>query len=81
MISELGSGRIVVMWGPVGSPGRTTLGIELAASLSRRGDDVTLVDLDTTGPSAAQLLGLIDDTSGVAAVARLAAERALNPTI
>ena len=77
--SEVEPGRVVVMWGPVGSPGRTTLSIELAASLCRRGQDVMLVDLDTTGPSVAQLLGLIDDTSGVAAAARLAADRALTP--
>ena len=74
-----GSGRIVVVWGPVGSPGRTTVAIELAASLSRRSEDVMLVDLDTTGPSVAQLLGLIDDTSGVAAAARLAAQCKLAP--
>jgi MinD-like ATPase involved in chromosome partitioning or flagellar assembly len=74
-----GSGRIVAIWGPVGSPGRTTMAIELAASLSARGEDVMLVDLDTTGPSVAQLLGLIDDTSGVAAAARLAAQRKLTP--
>ncbi|MFL6287532.1 MAG: CpaE family protein [Actinomycetes bacterium] len=79
LVSEHESGRVVVMWGPVGSPGRTTLSIELAASLCRRGEDVMLVDLDTTGPSVAQLLGLIDDTSGVAAAARLAADRALTP--
>ena len=73
-------GRVVVVWGPMGGPGRTTLAIELAAALSDRGADVMLVDLDTTGPSAAQLLGLLDDTSGVAAAARLAADGRLDAT-
>jgi MinD-like ATPase involved in chromosome partitioning or flagellar assembly len=77
--SDAGTGRIVVVWGPVGAPGRTTLAIELAASMYRGSDDVMLVDLDTTGPSVAQLLGLIDDTSGVAAAARLASQRKLTP--
>jgi MinD-like ATPase involved in chromosome partitioning or flagellar assembly len=77
--ADPGSGRVVAVWGPVGSPGRTTVAIELAAALSRQGDDVMLLDVDTTGPSVAQLMGLIDDTSGVAAAARLAAERSLTP--
>jgi cellulose biosynthesis protein BcsQ len=75
----LGAGRVVVVWGPMGAPGRTTVAIELASALSHLGADVLLADLDTTGPSVAQLLGLLDDTSGVAAAARLGAEGSLTP--
>jgi MinD-like ATPase involved in chromosome partitioning or flagellar assembly len=72
-------GRVVVVWGPMGAPGRTTVAIELAASLAAARQDVLLVDCDTTGPSVAQLLGLLDDTSGVVAAARLAAGGRLTP--
>lgn len=73
-------GHVVVVWGPVGAPGRTTVAIELAASACAAGADVLLVDLDTTGPSVAQLLGLLDDASGVAAAARLGGEGRLTAT-
>jgi MinD-like ATPase involved in chromosome partitioning or flagellar assembly len=72
-------GRVVVVWGPMGAPGRTTVAIELAASLAAARQDVLLVDCDTNGPSVAQLLGLLDDTSGIAAAARLAADGRLTP--
>jgi MinD-like ATPase involved in chromosome partitioning or flagellar assembly len=82
-------GRLLVVWGPPGSPGRSTVAIELTAALcgvrggwagrrrpdapqARRPQDCLLIDLDTVAPSIAQQLGLIDDTSGVAAAARAA---------
>jgi Flp pilus assembly CpaE family ATPase len=76
-------GRLIAVWGPCGAPGRTTVAIELAAALarsSRHVSDVLLVDLDTLGPSIAQLLGLIDDTSGLAASVRVAAQGSLAPS-
>jgi Flp pilus assembly CpaE family ATPase len=66
-------GRLLVVWGPPGSPGRSTVAIELTAALGRRAQDCLLMDLDTVAPSIAQQLGLIDDTSGVAAAVRAAA--------
>ena len=73
------SGRIVAVWGPPGAPGRTTVSIELVVALARRSSDAMLVDLDTLAPSVAQLLGLIDDTSGLAAAARVAARGEIEP--
>ena len=73
------TGRVVAIWGPTGAPGRTTIAVELAAALTRRRQDVLLVDADTVGPSVAQHLGLIDDTSGLAAAVRLAARGRLDP--
>jgi MinD-like ATPase involved in chromosome partitioning or flagellar assembly len=70
---------VVAVWGPTGSPGRTTVAIELAAALTRRDHDVLLIDADTVGPSVAQQLGLIDDTSGLAAAVRSAARGQLDP--
>ncbi|MCZ3389623.1 MAG: P-loop NTPase [Actinomycetia bacterium] len=73
------TGRVVAVWGPTGAPGRTTVAIELAAALTRQGQDTLLVDADTVGPSVAQHLGLIDDTSGFAAAVHLAARGRLEP--
>ena len=73
------TGSIVAVWGPTGAPGRTTVAIELSAALTRRGQDTLLIDADTVGPSVAQHLGLIDDTSGFAGAVRLAARARLEP--
>lgn len=72
------SGRVAAVWGPTGAPGRTSVAVELAAWLSLA-DDTMLVDADTIGPSVAQHLGLIDDTSGFAAAVRSAARGSLDP--
>lgn len=72
-------GRIVVVWGPHGSPGRSTVAINLAAELAQQGVETTLVDLDTWGPSTAALLGLLDETAGVALACRAADRDRLSP--
>lgn len=72
-------GRVVVVWGPHGSPGRSTVAINLAAELAQQGVETTLVDLDTWGPSAAALLGLLDETAGVAQACRAADRDRLSP--
>jgi Flp pilus assembly CpaE family ATPase len=66
-------GRLIAVWGPVGAPGRTTVAVGVADELARTGREVLLVDADTYGPSVGVHLGLLDDVSGVAAAARLAA--------
>jgi MinD-like ATPase involved in chromosome partitioning or flagellar assembly len=71
-------GQVVVVWGPVGSPGRTMVAVTLADELSRLGVETLLVDADTYGPSVAQQLGLLDDASGLAAVCRLASQNRLD---
>ncbi|MCD6640022.1 MAG: hypothetical protein LT071_08930 [Nocardioides sp.] len=64
--------RTFVVWGPAGAPGRTTIAVNLAAELARRGRPVLLTDLDPYGGSVAQQLGILDEVSGVLAGARLA---------
>lgn len=71
-------GRVVVVWGPPGAPGRTTTAVNLAAELAALAGPVLLVDADTEAPSAAQVLGVLDDASGVAAAARRAAHGRLD---
>jgi MinD-like ATPase involved in chromosome partitioning or flagellar assembly len=65
-------GRVVVVWGPGGAPGRTTLAAGLAAELARRGQRTVLVDADPYGGAVAQQLGIMDEVSGLLAAARLA---------
>lgn len=66
------------MWGPAGSPGRTTVAVNLAAELAATGTSVLLVDGDTYGACIAQVLGLLDESPGVAAAARAAELGALD---
>ena len=64
-------GRIVVVHGPGGAPGRTTLAVGLAAEHSDGGRPSVLVDADPYGGSVAQHLGVLDEVSGLLAAARM----------
>ena len=64
------TGHIIAVWGPAGSPGRSTVALCLAATLARRSDRVMLVDGDSYAPSVAPLLGLHQRESGVVAMSR-----------
>ena len=74
---EGGTGRILVVWGPAGAPGRTTVATSLAAVLAARGLCTTLVDADPYGGAVAQQLGILDEVSGLLSAARLTADGAL----
>ncbi|MER7796887.1 hypothetical protein [Microbacterium sp. NPDC096154] len=65
-------GRIVVVWGPEGAPGRSTVAAELALEFARAGEHVALVEADSRAPSLAVALGLADETPGFAAACRQA---------
>jgi MinD-like ATPase involved in chromosome partitioning or flagellar assembly len=67
---------VVVIWGPAGAPGRTTVAVGLAAELARRHRTI-LVDLDPYGGAVAQQLGMLDEVSGLLAAVRLAGSGAL----
>jgi len=69
--------RVIVVWGPAGAPGRTTLAIGLAAELAARGRAVCLIDADTYGGTIAPALGLLDEAPGFAAACRLAGAESL----
>lgn len=75
---EAGRGRVIAVWGPAGSPGRTTLAIELACELARDGRRVALVDADAHAPSLALATGLADEGPGFAAACRQAQRGALS---
>lgn len=72
------AGEIVVVWGPVGSSGRSTVAANLAAELADPSSPVLLVDADTYGASQAQLLAVLDEVPGVAAAARAADQGTLD---
>ena len=65
--------RVVVVWGPAGAPGRTTVATNLAWEVARREADVVLADLDPYGGAVAQQLGILDEVSGLLSASRLAA--------
>ena len=67
-----GRGRVVAVWGPTGAPGRTTVAVGLADEAARLGASTLLVDADVYGGVVAQVLGLLDESPGVAAAARQA---------
>ena len=73
-------GSVIAVWGPAGSPGRTTLAIGIAAEIAARGHTVALADVDTHGASVAPALGMLDEAPGFAAACRLAGNDALTTT-
>ncbi len=76
---EAEDGRLVVVWGPTGAPGRTTVAIGLAAEAAARGVPVTLLDADPYGGAVAQHLAVLDEASGLLAAARAANAGTLDP--
>ena len=48
------TGRVIVVWGPAGAPGRTTLAAAMAAELARRQRRTILVDADPYGGTVAR---------------------------
>lgn len=75
---ERARGKVVVVWGPVGSPGRTTVAVNLGAELADAGQSVIVADLDTYGASVAQVLAVLDEAPGVAAAVRAADQGTLD---
>jgi MinD-like ATPase involved in chromosome partitioning or flagellar assembly len=73
------TGLLVAVWGPTGAPGRTMLAVTLAGELMARGIETLLADADVYGGVIAQVLGLLDESPGLAAAARLANSGTLDP--
>lgn len=77
---QAGTGRVVAVWGPTGVPGRTTVAVGLASELAALGWPTLLIDADVYGRVAVQVLGLLDESPGLAAACRLANNGALDVT-
>ena len=78
--AESGRGRAICVWGPVGSPGRTTVALALAGELAARGRPTTLLDLDPWGGTVGQHLGILSEVSGLLAASRAAGSGTLTGT-
>ena len=93
-LAPVPAGRVIAVWGPAGAPGRSTVAINLAAELAELAEladlahgpgpgaraGVLLVDADTYGGTIAQLVGMLDESPGLAAAARAAALGGLDRT-
>jgi len=75
------SGQLVAVWGPVGSPGRTSVAVTLASELAALRQAALLVDADSYGASIAQTLGVLDEAPGLAAACRAATSGSLSPAV
>jgi MinD-like ATPase involved in chromosome partitioning or flagellar assembly len=71
-------GRVVAVWGPTGAPGRTTVAVGIADEAARLGISTLLVDADVYGGVVAQMLGLLDESPGLAGAARQAGSGTLD---
>jgi MinD-like ATPase involved in chromosome partitioning or flagellar assembly len=71
-------GSVVAVWGPTGAPGRTTVAVTLADELAQLGSASLLVDADVYGGTIAAVLGLLDESPGVAAACRQASAQRLD---
>jgi MinD-like ATPase involved in chromosome partitioning or flagellar assembly len=65
-------GQVIAVWGPAGSPGRTTVAVNLAAEYAAAGKTTLLIDADTYSASVAAFLGLMDESAALAQACRLA---------
>ncbi|SEW02023.1 Flp pilus assembly protein, ATPase CpaE [Austwickia chelonae] len=65
-------GRTIAVWGPAGAPGRSTIALNLAEEAALAGSHTLLIDADPYGGVQAQLLGLLDESPGLAGAVRAA---------
>lgn len=71
-------GSVIAVWGPTGAPGRTTVAVTLADEIARFGLRTLLVDADVYGGTVAAVLGLLDESPGIAAACRQASAQRLD---
>lgn len=64
------SSSVIAITSPWGSPGRTTIAVNLASAFAARGGNPLVVDGDIWGASVKQYLGLDPDGLGIAAAIR-----------
>lgn len=85
-------GRVITVWGTAGAPGRSTVAANLAYALARGnkptrrrkrvttpGKATLLIDADTYNPALTQMLGLLDEGSGLARACHTAGQGLLSP--
>ena len=70
---------ITAVWGASGSPGRTTVAVNMAAELALSGARTLLIDADTYASAIAVHLGLMQESAGLAQACRAADLGRLDP--
>jgi MinD-like ATPase involved in chromosome partitioning or flagellar assembly len=70
--------NVIACWSGTGSPGRSTIALNLATELALAGERVLLIDLDTLSPSLPIAFGLVDTPAGLSAMLRLAEQGRLS---
>lgn len=73
-------GEVIVVWGPTGAPGRSTVAAGLADALAGRGVDTLLIDADVYGGVLASAFGVLEESPGLAGACRSAANGRLTAT-
>lgn len=71
-------GRLIAVWGPKGSPGRSTVACELAAEIARSEPGTLLVDADTYGGDLAQMFAVVEELPTIVWAAQAAADERLD---
>jgi MinD-like ATPase involved in chromosome partitioning or flagellar assembly len=71
-------GSVIAVWGPTGAPGRTTLAVALADELGQLGRSSLLIDADVYGGTVAAVVGMLDESPGLAAACRQASNTRLD---
>ena len=79
VLPPLERGSVIAVWGPTGAPGRTTVAVGLADELARLDRTALLVDADVYGGVVAPMLGLLDESPGLAAACRAVGSTRLDP--
>ena len=69
--------RVIGVWSPHGSPGRTTIAASIAVELAKSGNRVLAIDADSYAPSLQFQFGVDQNHSGIAAVSRAAIQERL----
>ncbi len=65
-------GGVLSVWGPPGSPGRTSATLMLGRLFAASGSSVCLIDADTTAPSLLQICGIAESASSLVVACRFA---------
>ncbi|MFM2321760.1 MAG: hypothetical protein RL612_907 [Actinomycetota bacterium] len=69
--------RVITVWSPNGSPGRTTIAAGIAAELAKAGNRTLMIDADSYAPGIEFHFGIDQSHAGIAAVARAAIQERL----
>lgn len=65
-------GRVITVWGPPGSTGKTTIAMNIADEYAAMGQRVLLIDADVDAPSVALMMAIVEAPGGLPVALRRA---------